>query len=226
MGFMVPFIPTIAGAIGGIFGGKKATSAAQQRSPEEAAALGGAQSAAGTLTSSGTTLMNTGVPYIQNAGNYYNTLLEGNRPAMARATAGPRAAITDQERGAMSGLERSGVRGGVRDLAKAEISRDTAAKTMGLTTNVAPWAANSLGQLGTTTIGQAGSMFSSAGNIWGNLLNQGAGNRYYARQEGQNFGSSIGGLIADILRGTGKFNPKTPSAPGTTPGTWDFPQGG
>jgi len=205
MGFVAPFIPTIAGAIGGIFAGKKATSAAMKRSPEEQQALTGAQGAAGGLQQAGTSLLQQGSPYLQKAGGYYSTLLGGNRAAMSQAVAGPRAALTDVYRGAERGLERSGVRGATRELAEAELGRDRASRIAGLTTGVQPSAAAALADLGGGTAQLGLGAMQAGGGIYGRLLGEGAQNRYYGRSEGERFSSGVGGLLFDILSGTMKF---------------------
>ena len=220
MGFLAPALPWIAkgGALlGGWLGGKKAQSSAMARSPEEQAAIGGAQGAAGSLGRMGSSLLSggqqtigQGVGMLGNAGNYWQTLLGGNRAAMAQATAGPRGALTDQYRGAERGLERSGLRGATRDLASAELSRDRASKIAGLTTGVQPMAAEQLsgigGQLGQLGMGQAGLGVGAAGqgaSIWTRLLGEGSENRRYGRAEGEKAGTGIGSLIFDILSGFG-----------------------
>lgn len=199
---VVPFIPLAASAIGGIIGGKKATSSAMERSPEERAALAGASGSATSLQTGGQGLMDAGLPGAKQAMGYYSTLLNGNRAQMGLATAAPRAALTDQTRGAERGLERSGLRGGVRDLAKANLQRQSAGEIAGLTTGVQPAAAGALGQLGTTLTGQGGQMMNASGNIYSRLLGEGAHNREYARGEGEKAGSSLGSLIFDVLNGT------------------------
>src|SRR5258708_23778011 len=116
MGHVIPFIPTIAGAIGGIFGGKKAQSAAQQRSPEEQAALTGAQGAGTALGTQGAQQFGTGTGMIAQGAStlaqptsYYAKLLGGNRALQSQAIAAPRGAIADTYGGAQRSLERSGV---------------------------------------------------------------------------------------------------------------------
>lgn len=216
MGAVVPFIPTIASTIGGIIGGKKATSSAQKRSPEEQVSLKGGQAAAGSLAGMGSGLYGTGTEMIGEGRetlaqptNYYQKLLGGNRALASQAIAAPRAAISDVYRGAERGLERSGVRGAARDVAKAEIGRERAGKISSLITGVQPGAAEALTGIGERQIGQglvgAGQGVSAtgqAGNIYSNLLGQGYSNRVYARGEGEKFGQSFGGLIFDVLSGT------------------------
>lgn len=219
MGFLAPALPWIskgAAIVGGFLGGRKAQSSAQKRSPEEAMAMQGAQGAAGDLSQQGHTLTNTGLPAVNSATNYWQTLLGGNRAAMGVATAAPRAAITDQYRGAERGLERSGVRGGVRDLLKGEMSRDRAGDTARLTTGVQPMAAEQLGTLGSNVLGQGTNALGNAGNLWGGLLGEGFRNRVYARQEGEHAGGSLGSMIFDILGGLG--GKKKIKLPGSLPG--------
>lgn len=213
MGMLAPAVPWIAkGAAligGGIFG-KKMQDSAMKRSPEEAAALTGAQGTANTLMGTGRDLVTGGTDRLGEAGNYWSTLLRGNRAQMAQATAAPRAAITDQYRGAELGLERSGVRGAQKDLALAELTRDKAAKIAGLTTGVQPAAAAATADIGSTLLGTGAPMLGQAGGIWNNLLAGGFENRKYGRAEGEKGSKAIGGLIFDILKGTlGKKFPGT-----------------
>lgn len=199
---VVPFLPLAASAIGGIFAGKKATQAAMTRSPEEQQALGGAQGAAGTLATTGAGLLKTGQETQAPATSYFDTLLRGNRAQMAGATAAPRAAITDVYRGAERGLEHSGVRGAQRDVASADLGRQKASQISSLVTGVQPQAAAALTGIGQTQISQGGAQTGAAGSLYSNLLGQGTENRKYARKEGEKTGSSFGGLIFDILKGT------------------------
>lgn len=212
MGFLAPAIPWIVkggSMLGGYLMSKKAQSSAQKRSPEEQAALQGAQGSAGALTSTGQNLIGQGAPMLGQAGNYWQTLLQGSRGAMAQATAGPRAALTDVYRGAERGLERSGVRGATRDVATAELNRDRAGQIARLTTGMQPLAAQGVAQVGSELLGTGAPMLGQAGSIWGNLLGQGMNNRVYAREEGNRAGQAWGGLIFDILNGTlGKFGKK------------------
>ena len=206
MGFLAPAVPWIvkgASVLGGWLGGRKAQSNAMQRSPEELAALSGASSAASGLTQQGQTLTNTGLPAVQKSLGYYQTLLSGSRAAMAQATAGTRNALTDTYRGAERGLEHSGIRGGSRDLAAAELNRDRAGKIAGLTTGVQPGAAAALMEGGSELVGQGTTTMANAGSLWSGLLGQGFQNRTYARGEGEKAGKGIGSLLFDILSGFG-----------------------
>lgn len=186
--------------IGGLFG-RSAQNRAAQLSPMEQAGFGGIQNAATGLGRAGNTLFGAGLPGAQQSMGYWSTLLQGNRAAMAGATAAPTAAITDQAQGMERNLERSGVRGAVKDLAKSQIAQDTGRQIMGLTTGVQPTAAQQLGSMGVSLAGQGTSAMANAGSLWGGLLGQGFAQRKYAREEGAQAGSAAGGLIFDILRG-------------------------
>ena len=232
MGFITPALPWIAKGAGALFGGlaaKKAQKSAQQRSPEELAALSGAQQAAGSLQRTGQSLVEGGMNLQRPAGSYYQTLLSGNRAAMAGATAAPRAAITDVYRGAERGLERGGVRGAAKDVATADLNRQRASQIAGLTTGMQPMAAEALAGMGGQQVSQGVGAAGAGAGIWGGLLGQGAANRMYARGEGKETGQQIGGLIFDLMnmqfpkRG-GSTLPSRQTAPPYTP--WMPPSGG
>lgn len=218
MGFVAPFIPAIGGAIGGILGGKKATSSAMTRTPEESVGLKGAQTAGSSLAGQGTQQFATGAQMIGQGAQtlsqptgYYQKLLGGNRALASQAVAAPRGAITDTYRGAERGLEQSGVRGAARDQAKIELNRQRAGAISSLITGVQPAAAEALTSIGQGQVGagagiagQGSAATGQAGSIFSQLLGEGAANRQYGRQEGEKFGQGFGGLIFDLLSGLGK----------------------
>jgi len=202
MGFIGPALPWIVkggAALGGMLLGRKAQSSAMKRSPEEQQALAGAQGAAAGLSQQGTSLIGQGTGYLGQAGNYYSTLLGGNRAAMAQATAGPRAAITDVYRGAERGLERSNVRGAARDVATGDLGRQRASQLSSLVTGVQPGAAAGLAGMGGQFLGTGGQLAQAGGSLYGNLLGQGFQNRVYGREEGGKAGKGIGGFLFDLL---------------------------
>ncbi len=217
MGAVVPFIPTIAATVGGIIGGKKATSSAMKRSPEEALSLRGGQQAGQALAGMGSGLYGTGTGMVAQGQttlaqptNYYQKLLGGNRALATQAVAAPRAAISDVYRGAERSLERSGVRGAARDVASADMARQRAGQISSLITGVQPGAAAALTSIGETQTGQGGALAGTgvqatgaSGSLFANLLGQGSANRQYARGEGEKAGKSFGGLIFDMLSGVG-----------------------
>jgi hypothetical protein len=224
-----PLIGQGAGIVGGIYAGKQATKSAMARSPEEQFALSGAQGLAGEGSAMARELMGQSRPYMQQAGNYYSTLLRGNRAAMQQAIAGPTAQITDVYRGAERGLERSGVRGAARDVAAGDLARARASQIAGLTTGVQPAAAEALAKLGTDYLSAVGPLYGTSANLYSDLLRQGALNRAYGREEGEKTGAAIGGLIRDVggirfgkggTPGAGPVAtpPTIPSAPGVPAG--------
>jgi hypothetical protein len=203
MGALAKPAMQIGAAIGGHFLGKKSQSAAMKRSPEEMEALQGSQAAGKSLQTTGTELVSEGRQTLQQPTGYWQRLLGGNRPLMAQATAAPRAALTDIYRGAERNLEKSGVRGAARDVAQAELGRQRASQVAGLTTGVQPFAAQQLTGIGSEQLGTGAPMLAQAGDIFTNLLGQGAGNRRYAREEGEKAGTAAGGLIFDVMSGVG-----------------------
>jgi hypothetical protein len=210
-GFWPKAGPVLTQGAGAIIGGmvaKKAQQGALQRSPEEAAALKGAMGSAGSLGKQGTSMMQEARPYVSQPASYYQTLLHGNRGAMAQATAAPRAALNDQYRGAQQNITQRGVRGAARDQQMGDLNRQRAAGVSALTTGVQPYAADQLSKLGTQMQATAAPMAGQAGTIYANLLDQGAKNRAAALQEGANTGKPIGQLIADL--GKVAFAPKQP----------------
>jgi|SRR5215510_7207356 len=207
MGFLAPAIPLlkmaiphVAGAVAGGLLGKRSQQQAMQRTPEEQQALAGAQGVAGTLGGVGTSLIGQARPYLTQPANYYQSLLSGNRAAMTQAVAPSIAQTTDVYRGAERDLDRLGVRGAARDVAAGELNRQRASQLAGLVTGVQPGAAGALAGLGGTLLQQGGGLAGGAGNIYNALLNQGAWNRQYGREQGQQAGEKLGGLVADIGR--------------------------
>jgi len=223
MGPIIPFIPTIAGAIGGMIGGKKATKAAMTRSPEEQVSLTGGQQAGtslgeqgGELYGQGTGMVQQGQTTLSQPTGYYQKLLGGNRALASQAVSAPRGAISDVYRGASRSLEQSGVRGAARDVAQGELSRQRAGQISSLITGVQPGAAGALTSIGENQTGQGAGIAGTgvqatgqSGNLFSNLLGQGTENRKYGRQEGEKFGSGFGGMIFDLLNASGKFKGKS-----------------
>lgn len=174
MAAAIPLISTGIGVVGGMFGKKKAQQGMQ-------APLIGQQQLASQTAALGTPLMGR-------AASYYDTLLRGSRSDLAMATAPERAAVTDVYRGAERNLERSGVRGANRDVAKAELGREQASRIAGLTTGVRPGAAAALNQIGQFNTGQAGSLY-------GQILHGQRQDRAYNDEQSKGMWSNIGQLL-------------------------------
>jgi hypothetical protein len=160
------------------------------------------------LLGQGQSLMGAGMPAMKSALNYYQTLLQGNRAAMAQAVAGPTAQLTDMYRGAERNLDRQGVRGGSRDLAVAELGRDRANSLAQLTTGVQPMAAGNLGSLGGSMTSMGAGALSSAAGIGSNITGQGFQNRQNSNQMWGGALSDVGGAMFDVWKAKGIGQPK------------------
>jgi hypothetical protein len=156
-----------------------------------------------------------GTPLVQHAGSYYDTLLRGNRSQMAEATAGPRKAINDQYAGAGRSLERSGVQGAVRDLAKANLSRSRAGDVAHLTMGVQPMAAAALGDLGEAERGHGFAGLSGAAGTYGGIMGERLQQQRFISQQGSGNGQAVGSMLFDILNGIGNRNKPSASPNGT-----------
>lgn len=192
-----------AGTAASAYSSSKANSAMQ-------AAQKGVQGIADTQLGMTKQAFGSGLPMLNQAGSYWSTLLGGNRTAMSAATAGPRAAITDQYRGAELGLKRAGVTGGVRDQSLAELSRDRAAKVAGLTTGVQPAAAQGLSGIGANLLGVSQGFGSNAGGLYGSLMQNTTQNAMYQSGQAASAGSSFGSLLFDLLK---SYKPKSTDQP-------------
>lgn len=169
--------------------GKAASAALRSQNQmigQGSAALSGAANTGGALNASS-------LPAFQQSVDYNSKLLGGNRAMMNQAVAAPAAQITSIYRGAQRGLERSGVRGGERDMAMADLNRERASKLAGLTTGVQGEAANNLGQLSTRGLAIGLNAQTEAANGFGNL----------AGQQGQNYRFAAGQQAED-MQGVGR----------------------
>ena len=131
---------------------------------------------------------------------------------MGQALAPERASITDIYRGAGKSLEQSGVRGGARELAEAELSRDRAGKLAGLAPTARMGAAAAMTGIGGTQL-QAGQQASGMGvqakQAGGSLLSSMYGlqnqRAYLDAQNAQQLTQGMGGMLFDALKaGSGK----------------------
>lgn len=181
----------------------RAQKKAEQRSKEEQAALQPAQESNAALQQFGTGLMQGGVELQRPAGNFYKTLLTGDRAATGLALAAPTAQITDVYRGAERGLERSGVRGAAKDVAEADLNRQRASQISGLITGVQPAAAGALSAMGESQAGMGSNAVAASSGLNANLLNQAFAARKYARDEGAQAGAAWGRMIADTAGAMG-----------------------
>ena len=191
----------------------------------------GLQDSAGSLAGTGARLGQQAGGFINNAQSafrsaapaydaaaaYYTPLASGSRGAMDQALAPDRAAVTDTYRGASNALNASGVRGGSRDLATAELNRDRAGRLALLAPAARANAAAALpgiaagrtqlgaaqGGVGTALSGQSIAAQTGAAGAQSNLFAGAHQTQALLRpgQEGAN--SAIGGMIFDALRSQG-----------------------
>ena len=193
-------MPAIIPAIGlGIsaYGAVKNSRAAGKASKAQEGLLQEQAGAARQGRTLGTGMVQAGMPATQSALSYYGKLLQGNRAAMSQATAGANRQITDVYRGAEAGLERQGVRGGVRQTALAELSRDRAAAVAGLTTGQQGAAAGALADIGGDLTRQGMYGISGAASQFG------SGAQQYG-QNAQNYGTAAHPLPILTGRGAGE----------------------
>lgn len=230
----IPIAMSAAGTAYGMYSQHKAqseASAAAQRAEKQFNDQYGENSAIGRdQRGVAKQLLGVGLPAAGRTAGYYSTLLGGDRAAMRAATAGPRGAIEDTYRGAARGIERSGLRGGSRDQALAELAREGAGKVAGLTSGVQPMAAEGLGNLAGSLIGQGGanlgnsaltgqSLLSQAGSMFGTQT-QNKWNQYAAgQQQIQQWGALLAQLLEAQRRNTGAGAGRRP------PVTLDFRTG-
>lgn len=204
MGWAVPVVSLGISA----FSAWKNARAAGKAGAAQNALLGEQAASARLGRNTGYDMIQRGMPATSSALNYYAKLLQGNRATMAQAVAGPTRQITDVYRGAERSLERQGVRGGVRDTALAELSRDRAADIAGLTTGVQGQAADRLADLGTTLSNQGMQGISGAAGQFGSAASgfgqQATDFRNAGRQDMAGAGASFGELIKIILQGRQK----------------------
>ena len=159
-----------------------------------------------------------GAPNIGAAANFYQTMLRGDRASMALATAGPRAAITDTYRGAARGLQRSGLRGAVRDMATADLARQQSSDVSKLVTGVQPAAADALNSLGQQAMGTASSAYGSLTGLGLEDRRIGLEGQKYSDQQSEKLWGNIGKLVTDGYGAWTNRNKGGGAAPGMVPG--------
>lgn len=216
MGFLgaaAPWIIRGGGALlGGIFG-KKSAEGATQLSPEAQAAMTGTLNLSKLLGQQGSQLVGQGIESTRPASRFFGQLLSGDRSALRQAVAPERAEITDLFRGARRRVEAE-TRGGVRDLAVAELARGEAGRQSLLLPEARRAAAGSLAQLGLGTAqigaGVAGAGISGLSSLLGPLIQQ----KIAAAQIGNKAGGDVGSFIFDMLSGL-SFGGGSKGTPGT-----------
>ena len=196
----VPAIIGAGGAIGSALLGSHAASSAMQMSPQEQAAYTSQTNLANQMQGQGAQLFGKAMPALTNTLNYYQTLMgKGGRTAAYAATAPAAENVSSVYGGAANNLLRSGVQGGERDTALADLNREKAGQMSRLVTGVQPMAAQGLAGLGTSLLGGAGSFEGGASGIYGNQTAMGAANRKLGLQAGGQTSAGFGGLIAQLM---------------------------
>jgi hypothetical protein len=197
-----------------VMGGSSIVSAwlGSRKSKQEKSAQSAQAASLTQLARQGQQNFNAGFPAMNSALNYYQTLLSGNRAAQSQALAAPMAGITDTFRGAEQGLERQGVRGGVKDMAVADLQRDKANQIGQLTAGVQPMAAANLGQLGSAATGMASGPLSASAIGFGNMAGAATQDRMYRNSLYQNSANNIGEMAFGIWKQkqAGKGGGQTP----------------
>ncbi len=179
-----------------------AYSAYQQKKAGDTAkaAQQGAQGVANQQLDLQRQMFGAGAPMLNRAGSYWGTLLGGSRNAMNQAVAGPRQSILDQYRGAEKGLARSGIRGGVKDVATAELARDRAGKVASLTSGVQPAAASNLADIGGRFLGVGPGLGSTGASLYSSLMGNTQNAAQFAAGQAGQAGSSFGSLLFDLIK--------------------------
>lgn len=150
-------------------------------------------------------------------GSYLSPILSGSRGAVNQALAPDLAAITETYRGAGKALEQSGMRGGTRELATAELNRDRAGKLALLPSQARASAASAMMDVGTghagvgaTQAGAAGNLFNAAThaktgttNAYGTLFHGANQQQDLLQRRTQGSGSAIGSMIFDAVKSRG-----------------------
>jgi hypothetical protein len=185
------------------------------------------QQAGGFLGDAQKFLGQAGTAYNQTA-NYFSPMLSGSRSAINQALAPERGQITDTYRGAEKALDASGMRGGMRDLARAELNRDRAGKLSLLGPSARAAAANGMMQVGGAQSQLGATQAGTATNLFGQAAasKQGATNAYATLFGGANqqaalaqpgkekAGGAIGSMIFDAVKSGGKKGGGAPTING------------
>jgi hypothetical protein len=198
MGPVAPFIPLIASGVG-LFAGRNVGGPSGFEKGLQRSAAGGSRG----LVSTGTSMTAEGRPMLRQAGDYYSTILSGSRGAQNQLLQPEIGQITDLYRGAERSLERSGVRGPARDVASAEMARDRAGRISGLVPGLRPGAAGALAGLGQFNVGQGTATTATGVGGINQLLGGARQDRALQHQIGSEFGSGLGALTADVMKGIG-----------------------
>jgi hypothetical protein len=171
--------------------------------PEERQARAGMLGAGRELGGLGSMLYGAGVPYMNRAGSYWQTMLGAGGKKRAEQAVAPMAeGIAETYGGAERQIGAGNLRGAQKETALAETGRAKAGAISGLLRGVQPMAANQLGSLGqfATTAG-IGAKREGAG-IFSDVLGRGAGDRrlgFAAELESGRRGTALGENLGSLL---------------------------
>ena len=204
----LPFIAKGAASLGAALFGKKLSGP----SKEQKAGMQGAQQATDVLSSYSRPLMSTGMQFARQgdrslgqATDYYSGILGGDRSKIMAHMSPEIGGVLDAYRGSERSIGRN-LRGGSRDYALAELSRQKAGQVAGLIPQARRNAAEAMGDLGQTYLA-GGTTFTGQGvNTAANAA--GAANQLYGmashlQDQQAEGGRTMGSFIYDILQGGG-----------------------
>jgi len=195
MGPVTPFVPYIVSGVSAYLGRNMG-----RPSKEERGMRGEQASTLRQLRGVGTDLTGSGQENLGRASSFYNKILGGDRAAQNQLLAPEIAGITDVYRGAERNLTRSGVRGGARDVASAELGRDRASRISGLIPGLRPQAAQAVGQLGQFSTATGTQALGGVPGGFNQLLGGARQDRVIAQGAQEGFGASLGQILGDVVQ--------------------------
>lgn len=151
-------------------------------------------------STNGNSLFSTGAPLIAQAASYYRRLLSGDPQLEARAVAPQRAALTESYKGAESGLEASTLRGGARDYARADLSRQKAGQLGLLIPNAINQAIPQAAGVGLEATGQGQNSTSAGGSLYAQLLGLSQQQNATDFSQSSQIGGGISGFLNNLLQ--------------------------
>jgi hypothetical protein len=234
-------VPIAGAAIGGLLnkGVNKLTGSGPRGAGGiENRAFQGALGQGQRLGQQGNQLVGAGIPAIQQSSDFFGSLLRGDRNRLLEATAPEQQQIAQTFRGAESNI-RSSARGGTRDLALANLSRDRAGAQARLLPQLRSGAGSALAQiglgasqLGTQATGASGQIQGQVGtSLQTGRMQDAAARAQLMQAENAQPGGGLGGFIFEALKGMGgrppgskgvESKPPFPGIPGPI-GTPTFP---
>lgn len=157
-----------------------------QRTPQEAAALQSVSGLARLISGQGSNLYNVGSPAYQQALAYYQRLLGGDHAAITEAVAPEGEAVSEVYKGAGKSLEAGPLRGGAKDLATAELSRQKTGQIAAIAPAARQAAAGAAGQLGLAGATAGTSAEQAGAGLYGQVVGAEQGNRQAAQAQSLN----------------------------------------